>query len=180
MAYEYTLSATEAKKQYFLTPEDLTYLPHAKAKGWGAGQRRYYARQDLEEAALSKYGVEGLAAKRQKRTNRELNQKRKFQQAKEAEREMLARGQMMLNTTQENDENAVPAAVGVQALKVLRNDIVRSIKPFVSWDYCKWLFAFLIELKCFMNSHILYDTCLTSEDQERPEWHYSYRPAPSH
>lgn len=152
----YSLSATEAKKQYFLTPADLTHLPHEKARGWGAGQMRFYARQDLEEAALSKYGVEGLAAKRQKRANRELNQRRKIQRAREAEREMLARGKMMLKTAQENDENAAPG-VGVKDLKVLRNDIVRSLKPFVSWDYCKCLLYCLISSITNSISHILHN-----------------------
>lgn len=84
------LTATQAKKEFFLTADDLRPLPFHRFSGWGAGRYKLYDRDLLKRAALRKHGRDGLAMKRLSRREREANKRSKERKAREAERAMLA------------------------------------------------------------------------------------------
>jgi len=98
----YSLSAAQAKKEYFLTPADLATLPHIKPCGWVCGTRKYYSPQDCLEAAYQKHGEEGFASKRQRRANREANPQRKVAEAMAAQQRLVANNENAPNHQSNN------------------------------------------------------------------------------
>lgn len=76
-------STAEAKKEFFLTSDDLHDLPKQSIYcGFGTGApMKVYDENDLEEAAVSKHGREGLAKKRAAREKRESNKRKREEEA---------------------------------------------------------------------------------------------------
>ena len=76
-------STAEAKKEFFLTTDDLRDLPKQSIYcGFGTGPpMKVYDENDLEEAALSKHGRAGLAKKRAAREKRESNKRKREEEA---------------------------------------------------------------------------------------------------
>ncbi len=85
-------TSAEAKKDYFLTTEELSVLEY-RIPPWhrfGMGRpTKYFDPKDLKRLAETKYGVEGLKAKvasrEQKNRKRQLNEEKKVDQEKEYE-----------------------------------------------------------------------------------------------
>ncbi|XP_078346003.1 uncharacterized protein LOC144631450 [Oculina patagonica] len=85
-------TSAEAKKDYFLTTEELFVLEY-RIPPWhrfGMGRpTKYFDPKDLKRLAETKYGVEGLKAKvasrEQKNRKRQLNEEKKVDQEKEYE-----------------------------------------------------------------------------------------------
>lgn len=67
-------SASQAKSEFFLSPEDLKGISY-ESGGWGRGQLRLYDEPDLQRLALAKYGERELEKKRSAKAAR-LNKKR--------------------------------------------------------------------------------------------------------
>jgi hypothetical protein len=72
-------SSEEAKRDYFLTPEDLAQIYSFKEGGWG-NNTRLFRRSDLLRFAIEKHGQEGLRKKFDARAKREATKR-----AREAE-----------------------------------------------------------------------------------------------
>mmetsp|Transcript_15229 Transcript_15229/g.33134 ORF Transcript_15229/g.33134 Transcript_15229/m.33134 type:complete len:251 (+) Transcript_15229:288-1040(+) len=86
------LSSAEAKKEYFLSADDLSEVPRETLYGgFGTGRAMYiFNEDDLEAAALAKHGEMGLAKKRAARQKREENKRKRAVAAAETEAAMLA------------------------------------------------------------------------------------------
>eukprot|EP00466_Bigelowiella_natans_P019601 jgi/Bigna1/146639/aug1.118_g21347 len=76
------LRTAEAKREYFLTSNDMHRIPHEKPGGWGSGRTKLYRTDDLLRYALQKHGVSALKKKMKSRLKRVANKKRKEQQAR--------------------------------------------------------------------------------------------------
>lgn len=76
-------SSAEAKKEFFLTTDDLRDLPMESVyMGFGTGPpTKVYFEEDLEAAAIAKHGKEGLAKKRASREKRESNKRKREEEA---------------------------------------------------------------------------------------------------
>lgn len=154
MSGDYSIDTKKAKHDYFLTAQDLAELPYETLGGWGGwGNRRYYCEEDLREASLQKHGVEGLQKKRLQRATREANKRDKEQRARQAQERLLNAAQQPAAaavvdlTVDEENANPNPAAAAAPAATVnpvdkkaiasLRNDIKRSFKNVLTWDYLR-------------------------------------------
>jgi hypothetical protein len=73
----------KAKKEFFLTADDLRDLPaESLSFGFGTGRpMKLYSEEDLEAAAVAKHGREGLAKKRGMRKKRESNKRKREEEA---------------------------------------------------------------------------------------------------
>jgi hypothetical protein len=76
-------SSAEAKKEFFLTADDLRDLPaESLSFGFGTGRpMKLYSEEDLEAAAVAKHGREGLAKKGGMRKKRESNKRKRKEEA---------------------------------------------------------------------------------------------------
>lgn len=77
------LSSAEAKKEYFLTADDLRAVPRETLSfGFGTGRpMNVFDDADLEAAAIAKHGIAGLAKKRAARQKREENKRKRDESA---------------------------------------------------------------------------------------------------
>ena len=96
------LNAAEAKRQYALTPADLAKVPHVASGGFGCGRSKWFAPQDLERCALSKYGSEGWHKKKAALAKRKA-QKRKREEDAAAAAAALGHGPPVVDLVQEVD-----------------------------------------------------------------------------
>ena len=105
---DHMVSTSDAKKTYFLTPNDLAMLPCQRfGGGIGLGPpMKCYRHNDLIEASLSKLGRDGVVKKLQARHKREMNKRRKEEQAEEARKKMKT----LTNTAANNNDTAVATA----------------------------------------------------------------------
>lgn len=80
------IGSTEAKKEYFLTPDDLRMLSvHSVGGGVGCGRpMAFYDPAELKRAAIRKHGQEGYANKQAAREKREANKRRREDEAENA------------------------------------------------------------------------------------------------
>ena len=88
------LASAEAKRQYFLTPDDLLDL-HYESFGGGIGcgaPRKYYTITDLQARSLRKHGEAGLAKKVAARNKRESNKRQRQEEAASFEADLLNGG----------------------------------------------------------------------------------------
>jgi hypothetical protein len=133
--------AAEAKKEYFLTTNDLLGVPYkSDSMGFGTGRpTKWYKCSALEAAALKKHGTEGLAKKRAQRAKREEKQLQKALAAVKAEEELKQKDQQ--NSADENTAPNPTAAkvvvVSGKTLQTIRKDIRKAFKPLMTWDHLR-------------------------------------------
>ena len=163
---DYRVGTLTAKKEFFLSADDLRDLPFYRPGGWGGwGNRRFYRESDLREAALRKHGgLEGFRKKQMQRATREARKKEKEEKASRALKELTnptvtaksnaaASSSDVIDLTKPSStvKAANPSAtVDPKALKTLRDQMRRSMKANVTWDYRKyesyryeWAFQYL-------------------------------------
>ncbi|CAB9509309.1 expressed unknown protein [Seminavis robusta] len=141
-------TASEAKKEYFLTTKDLAHVPYkSESFGFGTGRpTRWYKFDDLEAVALAKHGAAGLAKKRAARKKRQFNQQQKELAAQKA-KEDLTKKVASSSSSSANDENApnnnnATEAAGVvvcsaKDLQKLQKDIQKAFKPMITYDHMR-------------------------------------------
>jgi hypothetical protein len=80
------VGSTEAKSEYFLTPDDLRFLNyHSMGGGVGVGApMKFYDPVELKAAAIRKHGDAGFASKRAARKKREANKRKREEAADDA------------------------------------------------------------------------------------------------
>jgi hypothetical protein len=120
------ISSTEAKKDYFLTPDDIRSLPY---QSWGGGigcgaPRKLYKHQDLIAVAMRKYGRNGLRLKLEGRYKREAKKREREEQA-EAALEQARKKHKASTTTQEGD---------TKEIKQLRASLLRQAKKHMGFE----------------------------------------------
>jgi hypothetical protein len=119
------LSATDAKKEYFLDSKDLLRVPfESEYPGFGNGRAtKWFKSEDLEYVALCKHGSEELAQKPKNRVKRAENLRMKTM--------MAAMAQVALE--QEPNETLTP--MSAEIISDISKDIVKAFTPNITWDY---------------------------------------------
>lgn len=132
------VATKEAKKDYFLTTDDLRYLEctHLGYMGFGCGPpMKCYSHDDLVEKSLSKHGRNGVVKKLEARRKRELNKRLKEEKAEQARKKMKT----VTNTADQTADvaggsNIVKAVDDTQEIKKLRAALLRMAKKKLSFE----------------------------------------------
>ena len=131
------VSTKEAKKDYFLTTDDLHCLPcsHIGYMGFGCGPpMKCYNHDDLVEKSLSKHGRDGVVKKLEARRKREMNKRLREEKAEQARQKMKT---VTNNITAADGETAdvVKKAVGdTQEIKKLRAGLLKMAKKKMGFE----------------------------------------------
>jgi len=133
------INTKDAKTFYFLAPADLAKLC---SKKWGGGigcgsPTKFYLQADLEQAALLKHGQAGLDKKRAARAKREANKRKKEADAADAQRafDNAKRSRIGGVTGSGGITDAECSAVNRKELAAMKKEVVRALKPFLTWNY---------------------------------------------
>ena len=133
------VSTKDAKKEYFLTTDDLRYLNcrHVGYLGFGTGPpMKCYQHEDLVAASISKHGRAGVAKKLEARQKREMNKRLREEKAEQARKKM----KIVTNTA---DEEAAASSSGdvpvkttgdTQEIKKLRAGLLRMAKKKMGFE----------------------------------------------
>lgn len=132
------VSTKEAKKDYFLTTDDLKYLEctHLGYMGFGCGPpMKCYTHDDLVEKSISKHGKAGVVKKLEARRKREMNKRLKEEKAEQARKKMKT----VTNTADQTADvagggNLVKAVDDTQEIKKLRAALLRMAKKKLSFE----------------------------------------------
>ena len=121
------LSAAEARKEYWLTTDDLIELPFESFSfGFATGRPlHFYDRGDLEQVAVRKHGADVLESKRQKRVKRQANKLKK-------EEEDFKKFQQQQQQQQDSAESKIKPESSKENLSLLRQDIKKAFQPFLN------------------------------------------------
>mmetsp|Transcript_12121 Transcript_12121/g.19988 ORF Transcript_12121/g.19988 Transcript_12121/m.19988 type:complete len:282 (+) Transcript_12121:78-923(+) len=136
------VATKEAKKDYFLTTDDLRYLDctHIGYMGFGCGPpMKCYKHEDLVEKSISKHGRAGVVKKLEARRKREMNKRLREEKAEQARKKMKT----ISNNTADDEtadvagggDNPVKKAVGdTQEIKKLRAGLLRMAKKKMGFE----------------------------------------------
>lgn len=131
------VSTKDAKKEYFLTTDDLRYLNcrHVGYLGFGTGPpMKCYQHEDLVAASISKHGRAGVAKKLEARQKREMNKRLREEKAEQARKKMKT----VTNTADEaaaSSSGDVPVKTGdTQEIKKLRAGLLRMAKKKMGFE----------------------------------------------
>jgi len=131
------VSTKDAKKEYFLTTDDLRYLNcrHVGYLGFGTGPpMKCYQHEDLVAASISKHGRAGVAKKLEARQKREMNKRLREEKAEQARKKMKT----VTNTADEEAASSggdVPVKTGdTQEIKKLRAGLLRMAKKKMGFE----------------------------------------------
>lgn len=132
------VSTKEAKKDYFLSTDDLSYLEctHLGYMGFGCGPpMKCYNHDDLVEKSISKHGRAGVVKKLEARHKREMNKRLREEKAEQARKKMKT----ITNTADETADGvgggkSVKAVGDTQEIKKLRAALLRMTKKKMSFE----------------------------------------------
>ena len=166
-------STAEAKKEFFLTTDDLRDLPKQSIYcGFGTGPpMKVYNENDLEEAALSKHGRAGLAKKRAAREKRESNKRKREEEAAAAVDPAVAKRNAKIVGRKWDLQITSPESVaGTKA------ELVFGCLPPTGWpgkSACENISVrlFYLDLSCFYSHHVV---VLQLDTSCRVSCRYSY------
>jgi hypothetical protein len=110
-------SSEEAKRDYFLTPDDLAEIYSFKEGGWG-NNTRLFRPADLQRFALLKHGAEGLRKKQDARAKREATKRARELEAVAAEQLLFGAPPSPLGSVVELDDDGAPVVTGAKKARV--------------------------------------------------------------
>ena len=113
------ISSGDAKKFFFLTPEDLGSISFRRG-GWGSGQLKLYNTQDIRGLAVRKYGQDGLE-------RRIREQASKYAKKKVKEAAAAATAKVLAATPAAEKAAAITPDISA-SLKSVQKSIIQQIK----------------------------------------------------
>jgi histone H3/H4 len=113
------ISSGDAKKFFFLTPEDLGSIPFRRG-GWGSGQLKLYNTQEIRGMAVRKFGQDGLE-------RRIREQASKYAKKKVKEAAAAATAKILAATPAAERAAAITPDISA-SLKSVQKSIIQQIK----------------------------------------------------
>jgi len=114
------ICSAEAKKHFFLTPQDLRFTPcESQSFGFGCGPpTKWYRYEDCRTVAIRKHGIEQLRKKWASRKKRQVKQQEKVQKAKKVDEELASK----------------PPAVDSKEIQKLRKSLLKMAKKKLHFE----------------------------------------------
>lgn len=130
------VSTKDAKKDYFLTTDDLAGLPCYKfGGGIGCGPpMKCYKHDDLVAESLSLHGRAGVTKKLEARHKREMNKRRKEEKAEEARKKLKSLTNTADGAAAAGCSNPVKAVGDTKEIKKLRGSLLKMAKKKMGFE----------------------------------------------